>query len=470
MVVPAGASRQSPRSISNMIAPQTSDLPDSGGRSDFLWVWGQFLDHDLSLTLVGDEPFPVSVPLNDLFFDPFGTGSQELAFHRSESAPGTGSTPTNPREFRNMITAFVDGSQVYGSDQVRADALRSFHGGLLRTSDGEFPPLNTDNLPMDTVGPQEPTSVFLCGDVRANENVALLSLHTLFVREHNHWARRLTKQFPSWTDEELYQMARKIVGAELQVVTYNHFLPSLLGQGALPSYQGYDPTIDPSIDVLFSTAGFRIGHTMVSPTFLRLGADGQPIAEGNLELRDGFFRPDLLVDEGGVDPVIRGLAVDTMQAVDTRVIDDLRNFLFGPPGAGGMDLLSLNIQRGRDHGLTDYNTVRVTFGLPAVTQFSEITSDLNQQQALAVAYGNVDDIDAWAGLLSEDHLPGSVTGPTVAAILIDQFTRLRDGDRFFYLNDPDLVDYVPYLEQLTLSQIIARNSGVELQDDVFFTP
>jgi peroxidase len=465
---PAGGARQSARVVSNLVASQTNNMPDSGNRTDFLWVWGQFIDHDISLTLVGDEPFPVSVPTGDLFFDPFNTGVQELLFDRSDAASGTGTGVDNPRGFQNMLTAFLDGSVVYGSDQVRADALRTFSDGYLKTSEGDFPPYNTGDLPVDTVGPQEPTSVFLCGDVRANENVGLLSLHTLFVREHNLWATRLAVENPDWTDEQLYQMARKIVGAEIQVITYNFFLPAILGEDALPPYQGYDSGIDPGIDLMFSTAAYRIGHTMVGPSLSRLDANGQTIPEGNLALRDGFFRPERLVTEGGPNPIFRGLANSRMQSVDTRVIDDLRNFLFGPPGSGGLDLLSLNIQRGRDHGLADYNTVREAYGLNRVTQFSDITSDPTQQIALATAFPNVNDIDPWVGFLSEDHLPGSVTGPTLRAILVDQFTRLRDGDKYFYLNDPALNGYRSYLEQLTLSQIILENTGVQLQDNVFF--
>lgn len=467
---PAGGTRPSARQVSNLIATQNADMPDAGNRTDFLWVWGQFIDHDLALTLVGNEVFDVQVPTNDPFFDPTGTGTQVIFFDRSEPAPGTGTGVANPRGFRNMITAFIDGSMVYGSDQVRADALRTFSNGMLATSEGDFPPLNTANLPVDLIPPQDPTSMFLCGDVRASENVALLSLHTVFVREHNYWARRFAKQYPEMTDEQLYQMARKIVGAEIQVITYSSFLPAILGPDPLPPYQGYDDTVDPGIDLVFSTAGYRLGHTMVSPTFLRLDANGQTIPQGNLELREGFFRGDLLVSEGGLDPVLRGLAVDRMQTVDTRIIDDLRNFLFGPPGSGGMDLLSLNLQRGRDHGLADYNSIREAYGLNPVSFFSDITSDVVLQTALATAYPNVNEIDPWIGFLAEDHLPGSITGPTLRAILVDQFSRLRDGDRFFYLNDPTLVEYLPYFEQLTLSQIIARNTGARLQDDVFFTP
>ncbi len=71
------------------------------------------------------------------------------------------------------ITAFLDGSVVYGSDQERADSLRTFSGGLLQTSEGDLLPFNVDGLE-NAGGTFE--SLFLAGDVRANENVALTSI------------------------------------------------------------------------------------------------------------------------------------------------------------------------------------------------------------------------------------------------------------------------------------------------------
>ncbi len=145
----------------------------------------------------------------------------------------------------------------------------------------------------------------------------------------------------------------------------------------------------------------------------------------------------------------------------------MRNFLFGPPGAGGFDLASLNIQRGRDHGLPDYNQARIDLGLAPVTSFADITSDLELQAALEATYGNVDDIDAWVGGLAEDHLPGASVGELVYTVLTDQFTRMRDGDRFWYQNvySGEALDK---LESISLSDVIMRNTGIEhIRDNVF---
>lgn len=465
---PAGPSRASARAISNACCAQAVSMPDPGRRTNMLWSWGQFIDHDISLTDTGNESMPIPVPLGDPQFDPTSSGTQTMPFSRSEFDATSGTGPTNVRAQTNRITAFLDGSMVYGSDQTRANALRTFSGGRLATSAGDLPPFNTAGLEVANGLNANPATLFLCGDVRANEHIALTSFHTLFLREHNRLAGLLAAADPTLTDEQLYQQARKIVGALIQVISYQEFLPALVGN--FPAYTGYDSTVDPGIDVLFSTAGYRLGHTMVSPTLPRLQANGQPIAQGNLAIRDGFFQPQLLVQEGGIDPVFRGLANSSMQTVDTRLVDDLRNFLFGPPGAGGLDLASLNLQRGRDHGLPDYNSVRVQFGLPAATSFADITSAVAHQQQLAMAYASVNDIDPWVGLLSEDPVAGGVVGPTLRAILVEQFQRLRTGDRFYYRNDPSLGPLLGVLEATRLSDVIRRNSDANVQDAVFFLP
>ena len=118
---------------------------------------------------------------------------------------------------------------------------------------------------------------------------------------------------------------------------------------------------------MFSTAIYRFGHSMLTPELLRLDNDGNVIEAGNLSLRDAFFAPDEIVSNG-IDSLLLGGASQLAQEIDTQVVDDVRNFLFGPPGAGGFDLASLNIQRGRDHGLPDYNQARVDMGLEPVEQ------------------------------------------------------------------------------------------------------
>jgi hypothetical protein len=150
------------------------------------------------------------------------------------------------------------------------------------------------------------------------------------------------------------------------------------------------------------------------------------------------------------------------------VVDGLRNFLFGAPGAGGLDLAAADIQRGRDHGLADYNSVRVAYGLPAVQSFSEITSDVELQQTLQSLYGHVDNIDLFVGGLAEDRLRDASVGPTFARIIADQFSRTRAGDRFWYQNIFSRAEQ-KNLEKTTLAKVIQRNTDIRnLQENVFY--
>lgn len=371
------------------------------------------------------------------------------------------------RQQVNGLTAYIDASQVYGSDAERARALRTLDGtGRMKTSAGNLLPFNTEGLANFPPG----DTVFVAGDIRANEQVGLTAIQTLFLREHNFWADDTRRRHPDWSDEQIYQHARAIVGAEMQAITYREFLPVLLGPNALRPYRGYQPRVNAGVENVFATAAYRLGHSLLSPSLLRLGPNRQPISQGNLPLASAFFNQQAL-SSVGIEPYLRGLATQRAQELDNQLVDAVRNFLFGPPGAGGFDLASLNIQRGRDHGLPSYNQLRADLGLPRVRSFAEISSNPSVQAKLDSVYTSVDDVDAWVGGLAEDHVPGAMVGETFFTVLRDQFERLRDGDRFWYESylPPDLLRLV---RGQTLAQIIRRNTTIrgEIQDNVFVAP
>ena len=348
----------SPRLFSNEAMDQSRSIVNSARASSMLWQWGQFLDHDISHTPAGTagESLPIPVPAGDPVFDPFRTRRAVLPFTRSQFYPGTGTGPHNPREQINNLTAFIDASQVYGSDRSRAYALRANDGtGMLMTSgDGDLLPYNEDGL--DNDGGSDRSDLFLSGDVRVNEQTGLAALHTLFLREHNRLAGEISENYPAMTGDQIYEIARKIVGAQMQVITYNEFLPKLLGPRAIEPYAGYDPDINSSIANEFSTAAFRVGHTMLPSRLLRVSADGR---QAQVSLADVFFRPSQL-ETHGISPFLRGLVLLPAEEVDLMVVDEVRNLLFrgvGRPGVRGTDLAALNIQRTRDHGLASFNLV-----------------------------------------------------------------------------------------------------------------
>ena len=452
----AGQGRMNPRAISNLVCAQDQDGYSKLNLSSYVYSWGQFIDHDITATPGDDtEPAPIPVPYDDPVL------SVPIKFNRSAAREGTGEY--DPRQQSNSITAWIDGSGVYGSDQERADWLRTFEGGKLKMSKGGLLPYNTIDGEKDSpVDPNAPDmanehrlpKVFVAGDHRANEQPGLTSLHTLFVREHN----RLCDEFIRLgyhSDEDNYQTARALIAAYIQTITYNEYLPAL-GIKLAP-YSGYNPHVRPDVMNIFATAAFRYGHSNVESEIF-LAEDDYFVSEA-ISLERAFFTTRI-VEENNIKPVLLGLVTQKQRETDLFVIDNLRNFLFSPaPNSPGLDLAALNIQRGRDHGLPDYNTVRTHFlGKPA-TSWDDITTDYETQEKLKAAYGNnLNDIDLWIGLMAEDHIYGGEVGPTMAAVIKEQFERMRDGDRFFYEIDPVVIAWGEDLTRdIKLSTILWRN-------------
>jgi hypothetical protein len=153
------------------------------------------------------------------------------------------------------------------------------------------------------------------------------------------------------------------------------------------------------------------------------------------------------------------------------VIDDVRDFLFGAPGSGGLDLASLNIQRGRDHGLPSFAQMREALKLRPVKRFQDVNPSRQVVAELDAAYDSPADIDLWIGGLAEADRPGSMVGETFQKILVDQFVRVRDGDRFWYESYLPR-DVVRMINAQTLSVILHRNTqiGTEVGPNAFVTP
>jgi len=464
-----------PRELSNKIFDQTDNIFDSHNLSDYVWVFGQFLDHDITLVESDSrEPIFLDIPEDDQHF----SSADFILTSRNKVIEGTGDAPGNPRQYSNSVSSFVDGSAVYGSDKERADWLRDFQGdGKLKVSKGDLLPWNTisgefsddhiDSAPDMADDTRSLSKLYVAGDVRANENPLLLGLHTLFVREHNRLCDELRANHPNWTGEQVYQRARKYVGAYIQNITFNEWLPAI-GIN-LPTYSGYRSYVDPSISNVFSGAAFRIGHTLINSSIVRMGDDGGEISQGSIQLKDAFFNPFAVEIAGGIEPYFKGMGTQVMQELDCKVIDDLRNFLFGAPGAGGLDLASINIFRGRDRGISDYNTLRSDFGLPKVSNFSDFVGSTADAQLLEEMYGSVDNIDAWVGMLAERHMSDAIFGELVVRIIKDQFQRLRDGDRFYFENDPVFTDSnVNSIRNVSLYDILMRNTSIEaMQKNLF---
>jgi hypothetical protein len=541
------------------------------------WIWGQFLDHTFGLradapasdrTAVRNIPFNAADPLEN-----FNNTLGVIPFARSAAAPGTGGR--NPRQQVNTISSYIDAFAVYGGTPERLEFLRagpvdgdlSNNSALLLLPDGNLPTLDSRGNPAAAPGMEidgrlraQPNRAVVAGDRRANENIALQATQNLFAREHNRIVGLLNARGTRLTEEQKFQLARRVVIAEQQFITYNEFLPAF-GVRLAP-YRGYNPRVNPSLSNEFATVGYR-AHSQIHGEFeFEVDADRYPEAqlarfeaqgievvrsadgtevEIAVPLNVAFFNPDLLT-QLQLGPALQGFGLEAQYRNDEMIDNQLRSVLFQIPVNGNpecldgpglsecfqgvVDLGAIDIERGRDHGMPTYNDMRRAYGLAPVRSFRELTgeatdvfpadpeltrgresddpdsldftaladidgtpidpdSDLAETSVvqterrtslaarLRAVYGSVDRVDAFVGMVAEPHLTGAELGALQMAIWARQFEALRDGDRFFFGNDPGLsfigrtfgIDF-----RRTLTEIIVLNTDLtadQLNANVF---
>jgi peroxidase len=439
-----------PRLISNVIsggsgAQGQDGQTDDSAASAWLYVFGQFLDHDLGLeaTPTTATAINIVVPASDSVLVP-GT---VIAMNRANRSPVTNT-------IINTTAGYLDLSQLYGSTQATADGLRNADGTLMSSADGQTLPVVNN--------------VFVSGDPRVMENPELTATTTLFMREHNRWVGELKQQHSDWTGDQLYGMARAITSAEYQNIIYEEYLPVLIGPFLGP-YKGYDPTKNPQVSQEFTSGAFRVGHSQVSDT--QEGLDNSGATTFTQPLSQAFFNTAAMDVANGINPLLRSLNSDYSQATDVYVVATLRNLLFADLVGGGidqMDLIAIDIQRERDIGLGSLNQTRVALGMRPYGSFAALTSDPGLQKNLQTVYGSIDQVDLFIGGLAEQHAQGAVVGPTFQAIIGEQFDALRAGDRFFWLNQGFDPQTTQMISRTTLADIILRNTDTtSLPPNVF---
>jgi hypothetical protein len=569
--VPQGG--PNPRLISNRILNDKNQNIFSGrGVTQWGWQWGQWLDHNFGLALGGGESANIPFNANDPM-ESFRNDLGVISFTRDAAAPGTGTSTSNPRQHINTVSSYIDGFAVYSGSPTRLEWLRDgsvdgnvtnnaptlmLPGGYLPTRDVRGDPASAPEAAVDGRLRATPNKARIAGDVRANENIGLTATHTLFAREHN----RIVAQLPrtGLTDEQRFQIARRIVVAEIQYITYTHWLPAMGVR--LPAYTGYKSTVDATLSTEFATVGFR-AHSQVHGEFeietdldrytpaqldafraqgIKVEIDGDEVKVA-VPLNVAFFNPALL-QELGEGPVLKMLGGEPQYNNDEMFDNHMRSVLFQIPKAGHTtciepvdpdcftgvtDLGAIDIARTKEHGIPGYNALRQAYGLPAKTSFRAITgesteafprdpaltpgNEVNDPESLdfttlrdkngapialdspvangqavtatrrtskaarlKAVFGTVDKVDAFTGMLAEPKVSGSEFGELQQAMWMKQFTALRDGDRFFFGNDPVLglirstfgIDY-----RRTLGQIVADNTDIpaaELRPNVFVVP
>ncbi|KAF0290271.1 Chorion peroxidase [Amphibalanus amphitrite] len=414
-------------------------------------AWGQFMDHDFTLTFTRpdertlNEPedccrnsgpqdcLPISVPRDDRFFSRYGVDC--INFVRGQ--PGIRQfCRLGSRSGFNVLTSVIDGGTVYG-------------------------------------GTDEAARCFLAGEIRVNEQLILSTMHLTWFREHNRICAILKKLNPHWDDERLYQETRRIVIACIQHITFNEFLPMLLGKRTMQEHDlilqdhgywdGYNEYEDPSITLGFMTSAYRFGHSLLPTVVEKWSPTHKYIAERNLA--DLIRRPFDLYEPGAVDEYILGQLNQPAMAMDFAITEEVTNMLFRQPNEEhGIDLVSLNLQRAREMGVPGYMHYRKWCGLPTTGHWPELREYVSNHTAglYSELYRSPWDIDLFSGGISERPLPSSMVGPTFACIIAAQMHKVRHGDRFWYELGGQPSSFTPdqlqQIRRVQLSRVLCDNT------------
>jgi hypothetical protein len=444
----------------------------------------------------------------------------------------------------SFASSWLDLSTVYGSSDDVMNHLRSFEGGRLKTATytlrlGPFASATYSNelpsqadcdgaCPQDTFFVGSPSDIPVSGDGRAGENVALTLMHTLYHREHNRLADALAGAHPDWDDEQIFQEARKLNIAQYQRTIFEEYLPEVLRGLKIPKYTGYKKNTEGDTSIEFATGAFRYGHSTTAPyrlldenrcpfTFTVPGGvfgpssftdDKLPFA-GQL---GGPFTPPqayLLAENGspygdGPENIVRSLVNEAVDEPDLEINDVLRNIRAVGLSGNGIDLMVSDIVRGRETGLPSYYELRKAFytgsrnkdlykakgcdegAIDSIECFLEINSDPDVAYNLQDIYGKVTAIDGVIGLLAEDKEDSTEYLPrTSANIILDEYLRSRDADRFWYEQKgylpPESVallhrfvdilrDNFPALDVEDNPFVLPADAGANTDPDVCFVP
>ncbi|XP_041964956.1 dual oxidase 1 isoform X1 [Alosa sapidissima] len=483
------------RRVSNAAMRGPSGLPSSRNQTVLSLFFGYHVVFEvLEARQPGCPPefLDIPVPEGDPVFRWNATPAPLLRFQRASWDHHTGKSPNNPRTQVNHVSSWIDGSSVYGSSSSGVDALRSFSLGRLATgSEWNLPKKSGGgNLMWSAPNPSTretgPTGLYVLGNSWANENVFTLAEGVLWFRYHNYLATKLHVAHPDWSDEQLFQGARKKLIATLQSITLYEWLPSYLGD-PLPPYPGYQKYVDPGISPEFAVAAIRFGLTLVpSGVYMRnrschyravVNDDGT--TSPAMRLCNSFWNrhnPNLQT-AANVDELILGMASQIAEREDNVIVEDLRDYMYGPLRFSRSDAIAMTIQRGRDFGLPSYTRVREALNLPPLNTWADLNPELNRSNPqlfteLSELYGN--------DLSSLELFPGGLLeavggpGPVFSTLISDQFQRIRNGDRFWFENRQNGLfteEEILSIRNTTFHDVIVAVTNAEpedIQNDVFF--
>ncbi|EYC31393.1 hypothetical protein Y032_0004g2129 [Ancylostoma ceylanicum] len=460
-----GTPLPSTREVSNKLHQEGARPAFDYSRNHFYMQFGQWVAHDIIFmpSSVGpngkdldctscDSPnvsencAPIPVPADDSYFKSYNNGTSRcIRLTRALNAQkGLG-----VRTQINQNTHFLDLSAVYGSEECEGASVRSFANGELKTyiHNGDILPPQKKN---DTnCLSKDPYYCFTTGDFRNSLHPGLVPLHSTYIKEHNRLAAQFKKCNPDWNDERIFQEARRVNIAQYQHHVYDEYLPNVIGDKLMTDFRlkplrsgfvtDYSPSVNAALSAEFAAAAFRFGHGQARKDFPRV-TNRNTTAGSSVDLGSNIFYVDshYAPNQGGMASFIEGMMQHAVMKADNEFSFPIRNQLFEIRGrpASGVDLVAVNIMRGRDVGLFPYNEYRTMVGLRKAASFDDLRNEMDavNVEALKRVYADVNDIDLYSGIMLERPTIGANIGPTGGYIIAEQFAALKRGDRFYYEN------------------------------------
>ncbi|KAI9134295.1 peroxidase family protein [Acaryochloris sp. CCMEE 5410] len=407
-------------------------------------AWIQFENHDwfshgdnqtkqkFQLPLADDDDWPAE-------HHPLEVGKTAIDETRK------GDESSGPPTFINTVTHWWDGSQIYGSDSETVAKLRSHKDGKLTMGDDGLLPL--DDGGVDSTG--------------FNDNwwVGLSLLHTLFAKEHNFICDRLKAEYPSWSDDQLFDQARLINAALTAKIHTAEWTPAILplpatdialnvnwagflgedfrylfghiGEGELLSGipgSSTDHHTAPYYLTEEFVSVYRM-HPLIPDDYQYYDLQGKLLQENDFMASSGK-RTRALVEEVGMDNLFYSLGITHPGAV---TLHNFPRFLQLHKRDNGevFDLAAVDILRDRERGVPRYNRFRELIGRSRVKSFEEITSNPVWAKELREVYNNdINAVDLMVGMFAEDLPDGFGFSDTAFRVFILMASRRLKSDRF----------------------------------------
>ena len=456
-----------PRDVSLAVLKRRSQAQEVPFLNLWATAWTQFMIHDWFDHGPSDNSRPISIPLGPK--DPFRLESGQTQIVVGSTPADSSRLPSEaslPKSFNNYVTHWWDGSQLYGSDAATADRLRSHQGGKLALDQNGRLPINAQGF----------------GDSGFSRNwwLGLEMLHTLFAQEHNSIADMLATNYPSMSDQELYDKARLINAALMAKIHTLEWTPGILPNKTLDvgmnaNWYGLQKFVPDPVQKyilgLYAQGAIAAGAlpaSVINPVIYGIvggNVDDKGVSFSMTEEFAAIYRMHPLTPDKLALRTANGTFLNNIAAVDStntgaRTIMNANPFdglavSFGlqHPGqlvlrnypkwmtelvtpAGKIDLAAIDLLRDRERGLPRYNMFRRLTNLPPVPSIDALTDDATLRKALKDVYpGGIEQVDLFVGVMAESFRPTCYGfSETLFQTFILMASRRLQADRF-YTND-----------------------------------